>query len=466
MIVLSSLVIGDLFFLLFLPETTTIPSLAMSMADELLPETLQKLGLRPGSPETQGAGGQEVQEGGVVVERHRHQEVNNNNINSQPSSTSTKQSSSASSTGLIESSSQLQLNPFYGHDLQIFRSPLHTDGSPGSQQQQQHHHQSPIPIHNISSSSGSQSSSINITGDSQQQPQHWSLLFKDNSTPTTTATSLLSSSITKTKGNNAPCLICGHNSSSVGALPSFSCETADKSLLPCNAEVVLGEATSISQCYCDQKALNNNNNSNNSSSEDELTRKRLLFRSCLAKADRKWTFFNHSHSNTSNCNNTKSSPNQSGRILRGPPRSTHHNNILRAPILKLKRFHVDFRDDTQLTTRRLSFGELQSRYRTTSGSGANSGGRERRSGDDPFDLTGLDLSEERSTPLRWSLPVATQNNNNTNGPLSSLAPPSSTSCSQQARLNCDVTIDELASYFETFVHIPKKMSTMAETMYT
>lgn len=41
------------------------------------------------------------------------------------------------------------------------------------------------------------------------------------------------------------------------------------------------------------------------------------------------------------------------------------------------------------------------------------------------------------------------------------------SCSQQARMNepCDITIDELASYFETFVHIPKKMSSMAEMMY-
>lgn len=40
------------------------------------------------------------------------------------------------------------------------------------------------------------------------------------------------------------------------------------------------------------------------------------------------------------------------------------------------------------------------------------------------------------------------------------------SCSQEA-LNppCDVTIDELASYFETLVHIPKKMSSMAEMMY-
>ncbi|CAH2091230.1 unnamed protein product [Euphydryas editha] len=43
---------------------------------------------------------------------------------------------------------------------------------------------------------------------------------------------------------------------------------------------------------------------------------------------------------------------------------------------------------------------------------------------------------------------------------------SSGSCSQEA-LNppCDVTIDELASYFETLVHIPKKMSSMAEMMY-
>jgi hypothetical protein len=29
----------------------------------------------------------------------------------------------------------------------------------------------------------------------------------------------------------------------------------------------------------------------------------------------------------------------------------------------------------------------------------------------------------------------------------------------------DVTIDELASYFDVFVHIPKKMSHMAEMMY-
>lgn len=43
------------------------------------------------------------------------------------------------------------------------------------------------------------------------------------------------------------------------------------------------------------------------------------------------------------------------------------------------------------------------------------------------------------------------------------------SCSQQAMwnpsTNGDLTTDELACYFETIVHIPKKMSTMAEMMY-
>lgn len=39
------------------------------------------------------------------------------------------------------------------------------------------------------------------------------------------------------------------------------------------------------------------------------------------------------------------------------------------------------------------------------------------------------------------------------------------SCSQEARLD-DVSVDELSGYFEDFVYIPKKMSSMAEMMYT
>lgn len=38
------------------------------------------------------------------------------------------------------------------------------------------------------------------------------------------------------------------------------------------------------------------------------------------------------------------------------------------------------------------------------------------------------------------------------------------SCSQEARLD-DMTVNELACYFDDFVYIPKKMSSMAEMMY-
>ena len=45
--------------------------------------------------------------------------------------------------------------------------------------------------------------------------------------------------------------------------------------------------------------------------------------------------------------------------------------------------------------------------------------------------------------------------------------PCSSSCAKEARLDQqDYTVDELASYFDEFVHIPRKMSEMAEMMYT
>ncbi|XP_049295851.1 uncharacterized protein LOC125770394 [Anopheles funestus] len=62
--------------------------------------------------------------------------------------------------------------------------------------------------------------------------------------------------------------------------------------------------------------------------------------------------------------------------------------------------------------------------------------------------------------------ASSSNSNSTNA--SSASSSAAASCSQQARLNampCDVTIDEMASYFETLVYIPKKMSSMAEMMY-
>ncbi|KAI1287622.1 hypothetical protein HDE_09952 [Halotydeus destructor] len=42
----------------------------------------------------------------------------------------------------------------------------------------------------------------------------------------------------------------------------------------------------------------------------------------------------------------------------------------------------------------------------------------------------------------------------------------STSCSDQARLDSEMSVEELAGYFEEQVHIPRKMSFMAELMYT
>ncbi|KAH6922114.1 hypothetical protein HPB50_009531 [Hyalomma asiaticum] len=46
------------------------------------------------------------------------------------------------------------------------------------------------------------------------------------------------------------------------------------------------------------------------------------------------------------------------------------------------------------------------------------------------------------------------------------APPGSDlTCSQQARMD-DTTVDELAGYFDNLVYIPRKMSVMAEMMYT
>lgn len=39
------------------------------------------------------------------------------------------------------------------------------------------------------------------------------------------------------------------------------------------------------------------------------------------------------------------------------------------------------------------------------------------------------------------------------------------SCSTQAR-SSDVTVGELAAYFDEYMHLPKKMSHMAEMMYT
>lgn len=80
-------------------------------------------------------------------------------------------------------------------------------------------------------------------------------------------------------------------------------------------------------------------------------------------------------------------------------------------------------------------------------------------------------SNSRTGPPPSTSPSSTQGQNPQQQQQSPSAssPSSSASCSTQARLSnampCDITIDEMASYFETLVHIPKKMSSMAEMMY-
>lgn len=373
----------------------------MSMADEL-PETLQKLGLQPGSPAAAGA----PEEG-----------------DSQASDASLLSSSGTSIAQEINNNTQQQqtLNPFYGHDLQIFQ----TNGSATSSRLEE-----------------------------QQQITHWpDSLFKATAVASSDEVSTTSSLANNNNNKQSrPCLICGHSSAAF----------AEKRMCPI-------EDLPQSLCVCASTTRAAATQSSASSEEEEETRnlqkKRLLFRSCLEKADRKWTFFS-------------AKPSQAilnRRFKAGGGRASH--NLLREPILKLNKFQVDFRDDTQLM-RRLSFSEVQSRYRTASGSGRRMRRREAEEREeDPFNLSALD--PERLSPslgaqsLRWSLPAGASSGGSDpqqqgGGGVGGAggAQQLSASCSQQARLNCDVTIDELASYFETFVHIPKKMSSMAEMMYT
>lgn len=78
----------------------------------------------------------------------------------------------------------------------------------------------------------------------------------------------------------------------------------------------------------------------------------------------------------------------------------------------------------------------------------------------------LSFKELRSQPPKLHPP------SDSSGSTSKRENNSTNSCSVQARMesslyaDCDETsIEELASYFDLFVHIPKKMSSMAEMMY-
>ena len=77
---------------------------------------------------------------------------------------------------------------------------------------------------------------------------------------------------------------------------------------------------------------------------------------------------------------------------------------------------------------------------------------------------------QRLRPLPSSTTIAASQSISSNQtvPSSSLSElrNSLPSCSNEASQHDDVNVDELASYLEHFMHIPKKMSDMAEMMYT
>ena len=359
------------------------------MDEELLPESLQRLGLRPETPEdSQGDNCNQVEAAGDRLDR------------------SNSQKASSSSTNF-------PMNPFYGHDLRIFHSV-----SPGVR------------------------GDLSIDADV-------SLRFTDSGSSSSATTDTTASSMVKKQ--SSLCLACGHRP--VPVLSSIK-----------NSNLYsIEEAPPVTFCQCNNLNRLTGSTTPGHDPDEELRTQRLRFRSCLEKANRHWTYF--------------ASPRTSAAIAHrrlGGPRN--HQQLLREPILKLNKYQVDFRDDQQLT-RRLSFSDLQSRYRANSESlsGARSRATRRKSREteDPFDLAVLDPDRLSPTPhpQRWSLPgskstgVSALAGSSSEGAAGTQQQLSST-CSQQARMNCDVTIDELASYFETFVHIPKKMSSMAEMMYT
>ncbi|EFN88622.1 Uncharacterized protein C20orf111-like protein, partial [Harpegnathos saltator] len=95
--------------------------------------------------------------------------------------------------------------------------------------------------------------------------------------------------------------------------------------------------------------------------------------------------------------------------------------------------------------------------------------------DDDYEASGYQRTRSNTMPSLKRGPgpgggqASSTSSGQTDAAGSSGGQPSSTNtCSVQARISppsCDITIGELASYFEEFVHIPKKMSHMAEMMY-
>ncbi|XP_068618523.1 uncharacterized protein [Battus philenor] len=138
-----------------------------------------------------------------------------------------------------------------------------------------------------------------------------------------------------------------------------------------------------------------------------------------------------------------------------------HNRILREPVLKLlKHFEKHkLQSDQRLHQCELRVSKFNSDNLSLNALVDNCNQLCISSDSDQHNIVKKEANDEATW---WKNNVSSDRlGKDSNLELSHMA-----SCSQQA-LNppCDVTIDELASYFETLVHIPKKMSSMAEMMY-
>ena len=78
------------------------------------------------------------------------------------------------------------------------------------------------------------------------------------------------------------------------------------------------------------------------------------------------------------------------------------------------------------------------------------------------DLSSISLNESPNTSLEENVNVETAD---VESPLTNSEKRASWAPETDTDVN-DLTVGELSSYFETILHIPKKMSEMAEMMYT
>lgn len=141
-----------------------------------------------------------------------------------------------------------------------------------------------------------------------------------------------------------------------------------------------------------------------------------------------------------------------------------NKKILREPILKFVRCK---HNSSETKPHTIKIHKSHKRKEKLFGQCSNHNDQDFKSIIDACEQLSLDSSDVNLS--NYSAPSFMRARSHSNIQISDSTNSNMGSCSHQARMNvnppCDITIDELASYFETFVHIPKKMSSMAEMMY-